>query len=816
MRLSPLSEILTIKGGGGARLSYPGALRQPEQTLASFALTKQAQGSLARLSSALGRSRPGAFWLSGPRDAGKTHFLACLTALFANGPATVPEAFKGDLPKFPALCVAIEVAEGARLAQTVSEALWDKLKLPQHFSALWRRMGAEVGLRATLEEVGRRGFSRTMIMIDHVGENGLDAERWRMMNDLATGSRAFKSPAFFIIAARGEPPEGEAKLAVAPSCAREVVAKTLSGIRGFTPDSEASLRRYFNFYIAANFTRLNFEEFHSIFPFHERTIEVLEALGRNCQRDGVVAEIVRETLCANGSEPSLLRAKRLVMPADLLRSSSARLRIRAACVDQSFETYELAPMRLSQMELAPAHARLANDLVKTLFLASFATEPRRRYLKPCDLVQLAASHLPAVDAPSVSKLLASMAVVLDGMIVIESDGRARYRPTERPDSFLRRWNDGLALLRLVEPELTEAHDVATLFTQADKFCTTLRDRRAHLAHLSSQLRHLAASFGASPRAFAVLDSFGDVLGTGNHEAYLKQAAMLAGGAKNLPALADEVARLQQFAAQAPKLIEIKRYLDAIPGSSATLRKVQSMRLRLLAGLDFHTLFARPELADSLVERFQEFKARYRELYRAAHRQHRTEVEQFVHALELQQLRFPALIRLNRIRELGNPIGTELEHVLTMLTRKLVPCPESLEPDLASSPRCPACEFGFEDGPPLAEMAEFEERLMAALKVKLQALSRPSMIRILTESDSRQRLGGLLQLLRQDAIDELVAALDEDTASYMASLLIKARSKAFTPIAWQTFTDSPAVSEDNLDEIEPAFAAEFGEGLRKVS
>jgi hypothetical protein len=417
-------------------------------------------------------------------------------------------------------------------------------------------------------------------------------------------------------------------------------------------------------------------------------------------------------------------------------------------------------------------------------------------------VQLAASHLPEVDAASVSELLASMAGVLDGMIVIESDGRARYRPTERPDSFLRRWNDGLALLRLVEPELTEAHDVATLFAQADKFCTTLRDRRARLSDLSAQLRRLAAVLGVSPRALAVLNSFGDLLGADNHEAYLNQAAMLAGGAKNLPALADEVALLQRLAAQAPKLIEIKRYLEAIPGSSATLRQVQSMRLQLLAGLDFQTLFARPELADSLAERFEQFKAQYRELYSAAHRQRRAEVEQFVHRLELQQVRLPVLARLNRVRELGHPIGTELEHDLKMLTRKLMPCPESIELALAASPRCPACEFGFEDGPPLAEMDEFEQRLVAALNAKLKALSHPSVIRVLTEADSRQRLVGLLQLLRQDATDELAAALDEDTANYIVSLLIKARSEASTQIAGRAFTDLPA--------------AELGKGLRKLS
>ena len=169
---------------------------------------------------------------------------------------------------------------------------------------------------------------------------------------LRPASSAFKSPAFFIVAARGEAPEAVANLPVAPRGAREVVARTLSGIRSFAPDSQASLKRYYDLYTTVNLSRLGFDEFHRIFPFHERTIEVLEALTINCQRDGVLVEIVRETLSADGSEPALLGADRLVMPADLLRSPAARLRIRAACLDQSFETYELALMRLSQMELS--------------------------------------------------------------------------------------------------------------------------------------------------------------------------------------------------------------------------------------------------------------------------------------------------------------------------------------------------------------------------------------------------------------------------------------------------------------------------------
>lgn len=775
MSLPALSEILTIKSGGAERLSYSGALRRPEQTLASFVATRQAEQSLARLGSALIGDRAGAFWLSGPRGAGKTHFLACLTALFASRPAAVPEAFKSELPMLPALCVAIEIADSSRLARTVTEALWEKLKLPPDLSALWRRMGTEVGLRATLEEVGRRGFDRIMIMIDHVGEHGLDAAQWRMINDLAISSRALRSPVFFVVAARGESAAEENRLAVAASGAREVVANTLRGFRSFAPDSDASVRSYYNLYSAANFTRLNFEQFRSIFPFHERTIEVLEAIARDCQRDEVLDEIVKETLCANGAEPPLLSSRRLVMPADLMRSASARLRIRTVCVDQSFETCELAPILLSHMELSPSDARLANDLVKTLFLASFTTEPGRQWLKPSDLVQLAASHLPAIDAKSISELLASMAVALDGIIVIESDGRARYRPAERLDSFLRRWNDGLPLLRLVEPELTEAHNMSTLFDQAGKFYATLRDRRAHLSDQADQLRRLAAIIGASPRALAVMDSFGELLVTTNHEAYMKQAAKVARGAKNLSALGDEISRLQRLAVQAPRLIEIKRYLDAIPGNCEELQEIQSARLQLLIGLDFQALITRPGLTDSLTSRFAEFKSRYCELYRAAHRRRRDEVERFLRKLERQLLRFPALVRLNRVRELGNPLASELEHTLNLLAREPIACENSLESDLDSSPRCQLCEFSFESGPPLDEIDEFEARLTKALCEKLNALARPEVISILSESDSPRRLDGIIEILRRGATDELAADLDEDTAGYIAGLIIKARS-----------------------------------------
>jgi hypothetical protein len=816
VNLSPLSQILTIKNEAETRLSYAIALRQPQQTLASFALTKAAEGSLARLSSALSRGRPAAFWLCGPRGVGKTHFLACLTTLLASGSAGVPEVSKGGARKFPALYVAIEVGDSARLLQAISEALWDKLDIPRHLTSLWRRLGGEVSLRATLEEVGRMGFSSTMIMVDLVSEHDLDAQRWRLLNDIATGSRAFKSPAFFIIAARGEPLDPAAKLTVAPSCAREIVAKTLSGFRGFAPSSESSLQRYYDLYASANSTGLNFQEFRQIFPFHERTIEVLETLTRDCQRDGVLAEIVKETLCANGSEPPLLRASRLVMPADLLRSSSARLRIRAACVDQSFENYELAPTRIGAMGLDPARSRLANDLVKTLFLASFATETRRRSLMPFELAQLAAlNHRTAMDADSVSELLASMAAALDGIIVVANDGRARYQHAQRPDSGTRRWNDGLALLRLVEPGLTKVDDSAALEDQANRFRAALYNRRLQLSGLLAQLRQLAGVLGGSPRALAALNSFGDLLAAGDHEAFLERAAMLA-GAKSPQALADEVARFQRLAERAPWLVEIKRYLGAVPTGSDPVGQIQMIRSQLLAGLDFRLLIARPESADSIAEHFKQFKARYRELYLAAHSRHRAESEQFLDKLRLQQFRFQAFARLNRIRELGSPIGTELERDLAMLMHNLVPCPESADPDLTLLPRCPTCEFSFDNSPPLAEIDEFEQRLTAALKAKLQALSDPNLIRVLTESDSRQRLGGLLHLLRQNATDEAIAALDEDTAGYLASLLIKTRqTAAVTRNERQAFPNLPAVREDNFRALVPVLTAKRHEDLFKT-
>jgi hypothetical protein len=45
------------------------------------------------------------------------------------------------------MSVEVEVKDGAQLAQAVAGPLCEKLKVPRHLADLWRRLGAEVGLR---------------------------------------------------------------------------------------------------------------------------------------------------------------------------------------------------------------------------------------------------------------------------------------------------------------------------------------------------------------------------------------------------------------------------------------------------------------------------------------------------------------------------------------------------------------------------------------------------------------------------------------------------------------------------------------------
>src|SRR5216684_1982690 len=301
MSLAQLQELLSINSTSDQRLSVGDLLREPERAAASFVLTKEAEGSLARVLSALRRGRPGVFWISGDRGSGKTHFLGYLNSILRH-PDFAPDGFREDVPDVQMMSVEVEVKDGAQLAQAVAGPLCEKLKVPRHLADLWRRLGAEVGLRATLEEVGRSGFKRTLITIDDCGERGLDPERWRMLADLAASTRGFKSPAFFMVATQGEAPESIAQLPVGPKGAREITALTLAALRNFSPASEPLLKSYFDLYAAANPTLLDIAEFQSIFPFHERTIEVLDAISRDSRRSGVIGEIIKETLTSNGSE----------------------------------------------------------------------------------------------------------------------------------------------------------------------------------------------------------------------------------------------------------------------------------------------------------------------------------------------------------------------------------------------------------------------------------------------------------------------------------------------------------------------------------
>ena len=169
MSLAQLSDVLSLRPHPQQRLPFTVSQADATNLAASFVLTKEAEGSAARVLFAIRRGRPAVFWVSGEHGSGKTHFLVYLNSLLTH-PETAAEAFKHDLPDVPTLTVALEVRDGSQLAQTISAPLWERLKVPRHLSDLWRRLGAEVGLRATLEEVGRNGFKRTVILIDDSGE----------------------------------------------------------------------------------------------------------------------------------------------------------------------------------------------------------------------------------------------------------------------------------------------------------------------------------------------------------------------------------------------------------------------------------------------------------------------------------------------------------------------------------------------------------------------------------------------------------------------------------------------------------------------
>ncbi len=759
----PLRESLVIAPPVVERLALE---KKPRAiTVSSYFPTRAAQRALQQINRELSERTGKVFWISGPAGAGKTHFLNYVLALEER--AGSPQTSNGRRMTF-----GLEVPEQVSRAEVeayVLGALAARLFRDTADTSVWREMRGPQALKVALEQARRVGFGAVTGAIDFgVGDPSDAAEYVATLSEVAA---SFKTVKFSVIAA-SRPPAPKAKalpLQVAPADAAEAAAAAVNRAR--------ILRDH----AARDFDPSGGDEPSgpaTIFPFHPRALNALQALADPPATIAAIAALVREALiviCA----PQPRGLKRLIYPGDLLASPAVMKRIQLALGSAGTAALKIAHNALAGFD--GNHRKLADEIVSTLVVNCAAGNQKTLASRELATLVPMLAH-PETGAESTARVTAELLRKLsertNGVIRYQS-GAARFEPEAARARELAAFNSALGLARKFDPALSELADKAEVDLElshlADAMALAVENAERVRIALAAALKETGSEF--MPENRETLENY-SALAAAGARALLETAANPSRreGALHTLASYDSLARA---AGMIPQMRAMREYLEATglritydedptkdPRVAALETECQLLAAELGPGLLTNPL----RNLDALEARFEKFKWTYVLDYLGRHERWRAEMERLSPIADGLRRHLEALARLNAIPTLGAPEGEELGALAAEISSHIIHCESQSVQRADVTPRCPVCHYLVGAIAPSTQLAELIERTRRALSIKLAALSQSAIARIVSKHDRAHRLDSFLRITQAAQTDALVRVLDEKLALYLARLL----------------------------------------------
>jgi hypothetical protein len=128
------------------------------------------------------------------------------------------------------------------------------------------------------------------------------------------------------------------------------------------------------------------------------------------------------------------------------------------------------------------------------------------------------------------------------------------------------------------------------------------------------------------------------------------------------------------------------------------RELELERDALSARIEPESLMGNPSLWGSIDSAFRRLRSRYADAYVSHHARYHMEASQLNRRLEGVSVQVQALTHFNEMRELGEPLGTELPETFNDVAASIRACSVGEdEPALETTPFCQICLLPLQDG-----------------------------------------------------------------------------------------------------------------------
>jgi hypothetical protein len=273
-----------------------------------------------------------------------------------------------------------------------------------------------------------------------------------------------------------------------------------------------------------------------------------------------------------------------------------------------------------------------------------------------------------------------------------------------------------------------------------------------------------------------------------------------------------------------KAQQVKNAAVDLMGAATYLRGACKMdsaieldRTGLLAQIRLDILLASPHLILARLDAFKQWKGRYAQAYRKAHRAHHEALESIAKQVESLAPQAHGLIRLNTLAELGPPTtgSTGIETALADLQKAVWICPDAAEAAVdADKAVCQKCAWTPESALPDKQLDSLQRRVAEGIADRMRRFKDAAITTILQQAaHGKPEIKHLLDVITAANADKLVDVLTEELVDFIRKLLQEQNLAQVEVSITDILNEVGAIEGERIDEAVDAFTTRLRKKLK---
>ena len=305
--------------------------------------------------------------------------------------------------------------------------------------------------------------------------------------------------------------------------------------------------------------------------------------------------------------------------------------------------------------------------------------------------------------------------------------------------------------------------------QEARLLSALAGMAPGIAATRQALLDLTAGLGRDPVGAGLLDDLEALCRASGYEQFWTEARDRFHEPSGLDRALRRYQQMQRLTPLTPAIVDAATYLRAMTFGPEH-DELSLERDAVIARLDTEALVDNASLWSGIEEGVSRLRARYAAAYALHHGRHHLEAAGLRHRLDEIRPQVQALSQLNRIAELGEPLGSDLQQSFDGVSASITECAvRKDELSLDAAPVCSVCLLGMTDEAPHRDAEKVIGAVEDAFREYNRRLGSEGVRQVLADA-GRDQLAKVIGLVHVADPSALANVLDDDVVDFLRGFM----------------------------------------------